>query len=75
MNKLKNKISLELKKKISLEIKRAWDNNEFWVKRYEVAEMAGVSPTTLYNVLNGRGSLESIMMVAGVFNINIDLIK
>lgn len=63
----------QLKNKISLEIKKTLENSELWITRKELAKMAGVSETTLYQALKGKASLDSLMKVAKVLNIKIDL--
>lgn len=63
----------KLKTKISIEIKKTLENSEFWITRKELAKMAEVSETTLYNALKGQGSLDNLMKVAKVLNIEIDL--
>jgi DNA-binding phage protein len=63
----------QLKNKISIEIKKAVENSEFWITRKALARMAGVSETTLYKGLNGEGSLDNLMKVAKVLNIEIDI--
>lgn len=61
----------QIKKIISDKINDVINKSDLWITRKELARMAGVSEGTLYKVLKGDGSLDSINKVAETLNINI----
>ena len=59
------------KKQIGIKIKETLDNSEIWITRSELAKKTGLSEQTIYNVLNGKASVDSIIKVALVLKIDI----
>lgn len=37
--------------------------NEIWVRNHEIADMAGIKTTCLYNVFNNKSSIDSSLKV------------
>ena len=64
MNDIKN-----IKLHISGLIKKELAKTDLWITRRELAEMAGVGQATIYNVLNGTASTDSMHKVAKILNI------
>jgi len=45
--------------------------SDMWIKKYELAEVTGLSLSTINNVFKGTASIESVEKVAKALNIEI----
>jgi DNA-binding phage protein len=63
----------KIKKQLADKINKALDTSDLWITRKELAKMAGVSETALYNVLKGKASIDSALKVAKVLGIELNV--
>ena len=63
----------KIKQQLAAKIKKVLDTSDLWITRKELARMAGISETALYNVLKCKASIDSALKVAKVLKIELNV--
>ena len=61
----------ELKEVISVHIGHIRNNSEFLITNIELASLAGIKRSTLFNVYNGTASIDSMLKVVKVLDVKL----